>query len=84
MEKDDSEKSVEELLDEYTTLMDATRLEDAVRMREIMAELEKRGVRKNSGTKRRGPPATGCRSAVGSLPPCSALPVDQVQCELVE
>ena len=44
MEKDDSAKSVEELLDEYTTLMDATRLEDAVRMREIMAELEKIGI----------------------------------------
>jgi len=53
MAKDDSNKSVEELLDEYTTLMDATRLEDAVRMRGIMAELEKRGVAK-PGTKRRG------------------------------
>ena len=53
MKKDDSEKSVEELLDEYTTLMDATRLEDAVRMREIMAELEKRGVATGSATKHR-------------------------------
>ena len=54
MAKDDSNKSVEELLDEYTTLMDATRLEDAVRTRETMAKLEKRGVAK-PGTKRRGP-----------------------------
>ena len=52
MEKDDSEKSVEQLLDEYTVLMDATRLEDAVR-REIMPELEKRGVKEGSDTNRR-------------------------------
>ena len=71
MEKDDSAKSVEELLDEYTTLMDATRLEDAVRMREIMAELEKRWVGRGPGTKRGGRTATTCHFALGSFPPCS-------------
>ena len=52
MDKDDSNKSVEELLDEYTRIMDGERSEDAVRMREIMAELERRGAGGFPGTKR--------------------------------
>jgi hypothetical protein len=53
MEKDDSEKSTEELVDEYTRIMDLTdRADNAVRVREIMAELEKRSVA--PGPKRHG------------------------------
>jgi hypothetical protein len=56
MEKDDSEKSMQELLDEYTRIMDLTdRAENALRVREIMAELQKRAAAGPPRPKRRGP-----------------------------
>ena len=54
MEKDDSEKSTEELLDEYTRIMDLTdQAENALHVREIMAELEKRSSAGHPAPKRR-------------------------------
>jgi hypothetical protein len=54
MEKDDSEKSTEALIDEYTRIMDLTdRAENAVRVREIMTELEKRSSAGHPAPKRR-------------------------------
>lgn len=55
MKKDDSEKSTEELLDEYTRIMDLTDWADASRVREIMAELQKRSAAGHPGPKRRRP-----------------------------